>query len=65
MKQLLQYLRTGNVDLAEVPRPLVRPGHLLLASDRTLISTGTERMLVEFGKRFPGKPGAMSTGTRP
>lgn len=39
MKQLLQDLRTGNVDLAEVPRPLVRPGHLLIATERSLIFT--------------------------
>ena len=50
MKQLLQDLRTGKVELAEVPRPLVRAGHLLIATERSLISTGTERMLVEFGK---------------
>ncbi len=50
MKQLLQDLRTGKVELAEVPRPLVRAGHLLIASEMSLISTGTERMLVEFGK---------------
>jgi predicted dehydrogenase/threonine dehydrogenase-like Zn-dependent dehydrogenase len=50
MKQLLQDLRTGTVELAEVPRPLVRPGHLLVATGKSLISTGTERMLVEFGK---------------
>lgn len=50
MKQLLQDLRTGRVDLAEVPRPLVRPGHLLIATEKSLVSTGTERMLVEFGK---------------
>jgi len=50
MKQLLQDLCTGSVELAEVPRPLVRVGHLLIATERSLISTGTERMLVEFGK---------------
>jgi predicted dehydrogenase/threonine dehydrogenase-like Zn-dependent dehydrogenase len=50
VKQLLQDLRTGKVEMAEVPRPLVRAGHLLIATERSLISTGTERMLVEFGK---------------
>lgn len=50
MRQLLQDLRTGAVDSAEVPRPLARAGHLLIATERSLISTGTERMLVEFGK---------------
>lgn len=50
MKQLLQNLQTGKVELAEVPRPLVRPGTLLIATSKSLISTGTERMLVEFGR---------------
>jgi predicted dehydrogenase/threonine dehydrogenase-like Zn-dependent dehydrogenase len=50
MKQLLQDLRTGVVELAEVPAPGVRPGHLLIASACSLVSAGTERMLVEFGK---------------
>ena len=50
MKQLLQDLRTGKVECAEVPRPLVQAGHLLISTKMSLISTGTERMLVEFGK---------------
>jgi predicted dehydrogenase/threonine dehydrogenase-like Zn-dependent dehydrogenase len=50
VKQLLQDLRIGKVELAEVPRPLVQNGHLLIATERSLISTGTERTLVEFGK---------------
>jgi predicted dehydrogenase/NADPH:quinone reductase-like Zn-dependent oxidoreductase len=36
--------------MADIPRPLVSPGHLLIASRRTLISAGTERMLLEFGR---------------
>ncbi|MBK8268014.1 MAG: bi-domain-containing oxidoreductase [Planctomycetes bacterium] len=50
MKQVLQNLKTGVVELAEVPCPLVRPGHLLIQTRATLISPGTERMLVEFAK---------------
>ena len=50
MKQILQHLRTGEIELAELPCPVVRPGHLLVQTTRTLISAGTERMLVEFGK---------------
>jgi hypothetical protein len=60
MKKLLQDLRTGNVDLADVPRPLVRAGHLLIATDRTLVSAGTERMLVEFGCKENGGGAAVS-----
>ena len=50
MKQVLQNLKTGVVEVAEVPCPLVRPGSLLIRSRASLISAGTERMLVEFGK---------------
>jgi len=50
MKQVLQSLRNGVIELAEVPCPAVRPGHLLIQTTRTLISAGTERMLVEFGQ---------------
>ena len=50
MKQILQDLSSGQVDLAEVPCPQARPGQLLIRTRRSLISSGTERMLVEFGK---------------
>ncbi|MBN1512510.1 MAG: bi-domain-containing oxidoreductase [Phycisphaerae bacterium] len=50
MKQILQNLRNGILEIAELPCPPVRPGHLLIQTTRTLISAGTERMLVEFGK---------------
>jgi len=50
MKQILQSLKTGATEVAEVPCPSVRSGQLLIRSTRTLVSVGTERMLVEFGK---------------
>jgi len=50
VKQVLQHLRTGDIEVADVPCPLVRPGHLLIQSSRTLISPGTERTLVEFSQ---------------
>lgn len=50
MKQILQNLRTGKVEVADVPAPAVRPVHLLVRTAATLISPGTERMLVEFGQ---------------
>jgi hypothetical protein len=36
--------------VAEVPCPTARRGQLLIRTSRTLVSVGTERMLVEFGK---------------
>jgi threonine dehydrogenase-like Zn-dependent dehydrogenase len=50
MKQILQSLKTGATEVAEVPCPAVRRGQLLIRSSHTLVSAGTERMLVEFGK---------------
>lgn len=50
MKQILQSLRSGITEVAVVPVPGVRRGQLLIQTSRTLVSAGTERMLVEFGK---------------
>jgi len=50
VRQILQNLRTGETELADVPSPLARRGHVLVRTSTTLISTGTERTLVEFGQ---------------
>lgn len=50
MKQIIQDLKSGATVLEEVPVPLVRNGYVLIRTTRTLVSLGTERMLVEFGK---------------
>lgn len=49
MRQIVQNLKTGETILEDVPAPLVRGGHLLIQTTRSLVSLGTERMLVEFG----------------
>lgn len=50
MKQVLQNLGTGETELVEAPPPTIRAGHLLIDTTTSLISIGTERMLVDFGK---------------
>lgn len=50
MKQILQSFKTGNTELADVPAPKVKTGQVLIQTTRSLVSLGTERMLVEFGK---------------
>ncbi len=50
MKQILQNLASGETSLADIPSPKVREGHLLIQTSRSLVSAGTERMLVDFGK---------------
>ncbi len=50
MKQVLQNLRSGEMEVAEVPAPHPGPGEVLIATRTSLISPGTERMLVEFSR---------------
>lgn len=50
MKQIIQDLKRGDTLLEEVPAPLARKGHVLIRTQRSLVSLGTEKMLVEFGK---------------
>ncbi|MDA7441067.1 bi-domain-containing oxidoreductase [Candidatus Pseudothioglobus singularis] len=50
MKQILQNLSNGETTLVDVPSPKSVKGSLLIASRNTLVSAGTERMLVDFGK---------------
>lgn len=50
MKQILQNLGSGETLLAEVAAPGVRPGCLLIETEATLVSLGTEKMLVDFGR---------------
>jgi predicted dehydrogenase/threonine dehydrogenase-like Zn-dependent dehydrogenase len=50
MKQVLQDLAKGDSYLIEAPAPKAKKNHLLIATRTTLISAGTEKMLVNFGK---------------
>ncbi|MCF8341242.1 MAG: bi-domain-containing oxidoreductase [Chitinophagaceae bacterium] len=50
MKQIIQDLKNGNTLLEDVPAPLLRKGHVLIKTRVSLVSLGTEKMLVEFGK---------------
>ena len=50
MKQILQNLGNGETALEDVPTPESKSGTLLIATTQSLVSAGTERMLVDFGK---------------
>lgn len=50
MKQILQSLKSGATEVVNIPIPSAKRGQLLIKTTRSLISAGTERMLVEFGK---------------
>jgi len=51
MKQIVQSARSGTLKIAEVPAPQLKPGHLLVATRASLISAGTERMVVDFARK--------------
>lgn len=50
MQQVLLNTGTGETLVVDVPVPSVQEGHVLIRTRQTLISAGTERMLVEFGR---------------
>jgi predicted dehydrogenase/threonine dehydrogenase-like Zn-dependent dehydrogenase len=50
MKQILQNLSNGETSLVDVPCPKNTKSNILIATKKTVVSAGTERMLVDFGK---------------
>ncbi len=51
MKQIVQSARSGKLKITDVPTPQLRAGHLLVATRASLISAGTERMVVDFARK--------------
>jgi len=50
LKQILQNLSNGETTLVDVPCPKNIKSNILVATRNTVVSAGTERMLVNFGK---------------
>ena len=50
MKQILQNLSNGETSLVDVPCPKNIKSNILIATSKSVVSAGTERMLVNFGK---------------
>jgi len=51
MKQLLQNMRDGKALVEDVPVPTPRAGMALVKTEASLVSAGTERMVVEFAEK--------------
>jgi predicted dehydrogenase len=51
MKQLLQNVKTGKSSIENVPMPTPREGQALVKVEASLVSAGTERMIVEFAEK--------------
>ncbi|MGH0034426.1 MAG: Gfo/Idh/MocA family oxidoreductase [Myxococcota bacterium] len=51
MRQLIQSYRTGEMKVENVPPPQVRPGGILVRTVRSLVSAGTEKMIVDIARK--------------
>src|SRR5436190_2631959 len=49
MQQVVLNMSTGETLVIDAPVPSLQEGHVLIRTRRTLISAGTERMLIDFG----------------
>jgi predicted dehydrogenase len=56
MRQLIANLQTGELELLDVPGPRPGPGEIVVANEWSVVSPGTERMLLGFARAsLPGK----------
>jgi len=51
MKQLIQNVKNGKSSIEDVPVPTPREGQALVKTEASLVSAGTERMVVEFAEK--------------
>ena len=50
MRQVFQSLKNGDIMIENIPAPSLKKNHILIRTSKSLISTGTEKMLLNFGK---------------
>lgn len=51
MRQIVQNMRTGEMSVQDVPPPQLGRGEVLVATKASLISAGTEKMLIDFANK--------------
>src|SRR5438094_482413 len=51
MRQILQHLDSGATLVREIPVPICGPGEVLIANEASLVSPGTEKVVVELAKK--------------
>lgn len=51
MKQLFLNVKTGEVEHIETPKPLSKENHVIVETEYSIISAGTERTLTSFGNK--------------
>jgi len=51
MKQIVQNYKTGKLEVLDVPSPIVSPGGVLVKNVNSLISVGTEKLVINLAKK--------------
>jgi predicted dehydrogenase/threonine dehydrogenase-like Zn-dependent dehydrogenase len=51
MLQVVQSVKSGNLELVEVPAPVLLPGGVIVRTAASIISPGTEKMVMELAKK--------------
>ncbi|MCD6356263.1 MAG: bi-domain-containing oxidoreductase [Anaerolineaceae bacterium] len=51
MRQIIQNMNSGETNVVNVPIPAIKPGYILIKTSASLVSAGTERMLVSFAEK--------------
>jgi predicted dehydrogenase/threonine dehydrogenase-like Zn-dependent dehydrogenase len=51
LKQILQSPKSGKLQLAEVPAPALQEGYVLVRNAYSVVSPGTERLMMEFARK--------------
>jgi predicted dehydrogenase/threonine dehydrogenase-like Zn-dependent dehydrogenase len=51
MRQIIENIRTGKLGVVQVPDPIARSGHVLIANAFSVISAGTERAAIELARK--------------
>ena len=51
MKQIKVNMKTGKIDVVDVPVPSIKEGEVLVHNEYSIISIGTELSLIELGKK--------------
>ncbi|MFC2027908.1 zinc-binding alcohol dehydrogenase, partial [Chloroflexota bacterium] len=51
MKQLVQNYKTGELKLIDVPTPHLQPGGVLVQNMNSVVSVGTEKLMLDFAKK--------------
>ena len=51
MEQLIQNIRNGKLKVIQVPEPITKAGHVLIANVFSVISAGTEKMVIDLARK--------------